>query len=384
MNLKLKSPIILIIVLAISFRFLSISSFANAEQYIRVAIIPNTTFLNLKINGSYEILNSINSKVLYRGKNLKTTVTAYNNGILIGETNLNTDKVLIRTKDPQATFVDNRRFKGDIMLVKKENLRLLIINSIELEEYIKGILYNEASHYWPPEALKAQVVVSRTYALYQIQESKSKDYDVTADIYSQVYGGQASERYRTNKAVDETIGEALTYQDKIFPTYFHATCAGHTEDASLLWNINITPLKGVVCKFCQGSPHFKWQRVLSLVDIKNALVKSGYNDSQDIKDIVIVVRDPSGRVTQLKIITDKKDIKISAKDFRDIVGPNIIRSTNFNLTIVEGNVVFEGLGWGHGVGLCQWGAYFMAKQGYNYKQILTYYYPQTNVKTIGF
>ena len=164
-------------------------------------------------------------------------------------------------------------------------------------------------------------------------------------------------------------------------TFNHATCGGYTEDASLLWNINIPPLKGVVCYFCQDSPHFNWQEVESFTEIKEKLRKSGYS-IDNLKEIVILERDGSSRIKDLKILTDTGELKISAKDFRNIIGPNLIKSTNFNLSIEKQDVVFEGKGWGHGVGMCQWGAYFMAKQGFSAPQILEYYYPQTNVKTL--
>ncbi|OGX15349.1 MAG: hypothetical protein A2166_04410 [Omnitrophica WOR_2 bacterium RBG_13_41_10] len=370
-----------IIILFVSIMFMVVSLSAQNDKYIRVAIIQDIESLIIKIKGSYEITDSASGKILYRSKNLKSTVTSYKNGILIAGLTLNAAKISLKANDPEATLVNNRRFNGDIQLINKENGHLLVINYVELEDYVKGILYHEVSHYWPIEALKAQAVVCRTYAIYQINENKAKDYDLTADIYSQVYGGKTSERYRTNKAVDETKRQVLAYKDKVFPAYFHATCAGHTQDASLLWNIDIAPLKGVSCGFCKESPHFKWHSVLSLKKIKDSLLKSGYSGFEKIKDIVILAKDNSSRITYLKIITDKKDIKISAKDFREILKPNIIKSTNFTLTIVGEDAVFQGLGWGHGVGMCQWGAYFMAKKGYNYRQILEYYYPLSYVKT---
>jgi stage II sporulation protein D len=93
----------------------------------------------------------------------------------------------------------------------------------------------------------------------------------------------------------------------------------------------------------------------------------------------ILGTDNSGRITDLKIIGADKEVKIPAKDFRSIVGPNVIRSTNFGVSLVEDDIVFEGLGWGHGAGLCQWGAYFMAKQGRDYAAILRYYYPAAEI-----
>lgn len=354
---------------------------AYAGDNVRVAIMQDTSSLNIKISGSYEIDDS-GYKLLMRGRDLKSTVTSYKGGILIAGKNFNTGKILLKAKSSDIIVINGRTFKGDIQLIRSNAMRLTVVNRIGLEDYVKGILYHEASHYWPIEALKAQAVISRTYVIYQMQENSFRDFDVTGDIYSQVYGGKTSERERTNKAVDETRGEIIVYQGKAIPAYFHATCAGSTEDASVLWNINLPPLKGVPCGFCKDSPHFNWHYVATLDEISEKLTEAG-RKTGNIKNIIILGKDKSGRITDLKIITAKKDLKISAKDFRNIMGPNIIRSTNFNVSIVDKDAVFEGLGWGHGAGLCQWGAYFMAKQGKTSREILKYYYPGTDVKIIG-
>jgi len=345
---------------------------------VRVAIIQQTTSLNIKIRGPYKIIDAKSSKFLYKGDSLNSTISTSRDGIFIAGKVFTTGSIIITADNNAPVFINSRRFKGNIKLVQNPNSTLTVINEIDLEDYVKGILYHEASHYWPYEALKAQAVASRTYALYQIQESGLREYDVTSDVYSQVYGGSASERYRTNKAVDETRAEVLKYQGKVFPAYFHATCGGHTENASVLWNIDIPPLRGVVCGFCKDSPHFYWHTVLTLKDLQDKLTDSGYN-IKDIEDIVILDRDNSGRVINLMLKSALDKITISAKDLRNIIGPDVIRSTNFSLDIVNHDVVFKGVGWGHGVGLCQWGAYFMAKQGYNYKQILMYYYPGADI-----
>jgi len=370
-------------ILSVSSQRSAVSSFAQSQKYIRVAVLQDVSSLNLKVPGRCEIVNSVTQKVLSSSRNLKTTVTSYKNEIMLGEVTSNTQRLFIKTDKSGIILINGRRFRGNIELIKKGSGGLLAVNYIDLEDYIKGILYHEASHYWPMEALQAQAIVSRSYAVYQMQENRLKDYDVTSDIYSQVYGGETSERGRTNKAVELTLGRILTYQGKVVPAYFHAVCGGHTEDASLLWNIDIAPLKGVPCNFCKDSPHFNWHYVLALGEIEKNLVNAGFKIS-GIKDIVILGKDKSGRITDLNIVSSKKDLKISAKDFRNVIGPNIIRSTNFSVNVIKRDAVFEGLGWGHGVGLCQWGAYFMAKQGYTTEQILKYYYPGTDVKAIGF
>ncbi len=372
------------LVIILIFLFIAAGSYAESRRYVRILVLADAESFSLKVDGFYEIEDALTKEVLYRGEGLKTAVLFYKGGIAIGKINARSNKVFIRADNAGVIAVNGRKFRGDIQLIGKDNLHLQAVNYVDPEDYIKGILYHESSHYWPLEALKAQAVSCRTFALYQMRENLAKDYDVTSDIYSQVYGGKTSERYRTNKAVEETKSEVLVYQGKVFPAYYHATCGGSTEDAALLWNTDILPLKVVLCGFCRESPHYNWHLVLPQSKIIDELSKAGYNGFKKIKNIEIIEKDLSGRNKTLKLITDKKDIRISAKDFRNIIGPNVIRSTKFNLEIADGDAVFIGFGWGHGVGLCQWGAYFMAKQGYNYQDILKFYYPGTDIETIRF
>jgi stage II sporulation protein D len=355
----------------------------DAQPEVRVAIAQDTSSLSIRILGAYEIVNPADQKVLSRGRNLKVTATVSQSAILLGAEVFNQRSVLIKASD-SLILIDGRTFAGNIQLARKDNGKLLVINRIDLEDYVRGILYHEVSHYWPMEVLKAQAIVCRTYAVYQIQESKRKDYDVTSDTYSQVYGGRTSERYRTNKAVEQTRGQVLAYQDKILPAYFHAVCGGHTEDASMLWNTELPPLKGVACPYCKEAPHYQWHAVLSLPEIGDKLQAAGYSAYAHIKDIQMLNRDASGRLVNLKITTDTKEATLPTKDFRNAIGSNVIRSANFTVRLADRDAVFEGFGWGHGVGMCQWGAYFMAKQGSTYKQILLFYYPKTDVKAFGF
>lgn len=356
---------------------------AQPPDCVRVIIIQDVSSLRLKLKGPYEAIDPISSITLNKGRNLNTTITAYKGGILLGNMKTQSDKLFIRPGGPDPVIINGRRFRGNIQLIRNDKFRLSAINYIELEDYVKGILYHEVSHYWPMEALKIQAIVSRTFAVYQMQENKLKDFDVTSDVYSQVYGGRASERYRTNKAVEETKGKIIFYNGKVLPAFFHSVCGGHTQDASLLWNIDIIALKGVVCGFCKESPRFSWHCVLPLSEIKEKLTASGHS-LKEITDIVTLGKDPSGRNTALKIVTADKETEISAKDFRNIIGPNVIRSANFTVRTEAGDAVFEGFGWGHGVGLCQWGAYFMAKEGRSAEEILRYYYPDSQISSVNY
>lgn len=372
-----------VVLFFLSLFLLLLNSDAAQPTYIRVLVSKNINSINLQIQGSYEILDEKARNILYRGNNLNTTLLGYKDGVLLGQVNLRSDSIFLRSLKHSIIKIDGREFKGGIQILKEKNEKnFLVVNFIELEEYVKGVLYHEISHHWPMEAIKAQAIVSRTFALYQREVNRNKAYDVTADIYSQIYGGKTSERYRTNTAVKETQDRILVYKGKPFLTFFSAACAGHTEAASNLWDIDIEPLKGRECRFCSDAPHFRWSIDMPLTEIKDSLNKSGLGITEDIKNITVISRNKSGRVDQIKIYFGENDLSISAKDFRNAIGPNIIRSTNFDIQI-NGNLAYlEGFGWGHGVGLCQWGAYFMAKKGYKYDEILKYYYPGAAISLI--
>jgi stage II sporulation protein D len=309
-------------------------------------------------------------------------VVPVNSGIKIGGNIFKIFGIKIVPHQDASIYINRRIFRGQIDIIRERNMRLLVVNHVNVEDYLKGVLYHEISHKWPIEAIKAQAVASRTFALYKAKINAKRDYDLTSDMYSQMYGGRTSEKYRTSRGVDATRGEILTYKDKLFPAYFHATCAGHTEDVSVLWNEDLVPLKGVKCDFCKKSKHYHWSRRLDLGDMEDTLRKNGY-DIDNIKDIIILTRDRSGRILDINIKGQRVNAIISAKDFRQIFGPKLIRSTNFTVRVSGNSAYFNGFGWGHGVGMCQWGAYFMARQGYGYKEILQYYYPGAKIAKVS-
>jgi len=236
----------------------------------------------------------------------------------------------------------------------------------------------EISPSWPFECLKAQAVVARTYALYQLDRNHNGIYDLKASTDSQVYSGIASEDPKTNLAVETTKGQVLITAGGYLPALYHACCGGHTEDAQYVF-YDHPALIGVPCEFCKDSPHFEWLNEISSIQLRNLFLKQLYRMGT-IHSISILDQNPKGRVETLLITHSLgKDI-INGKQLRALIGNNIIRSTKFNITQDEdGNFVFKGLGWGHGVGLCQWGAKAMSEQGANYKDIVNHYYPMASI-----
>ncbi|KPK41708.1 MAG: hypothetical protein AMJ78_04710 [Omnitrophica WOR_2 bacterium SM23_29] len=364
--------------------FMPISSYAkdvkNSEGpiFVRVAIAKDVGSVRLAITGRYKIINSITKEVLFEERYLPSSkLMPTPQGFKIDDIAIGAKTIAIEPTGKAKVYIDGRIFRGEIKVLKNDR-GLLIINILELEEYLYGVIRNEVSTWWPMEAIKAQAIAARTYALYQIKESKGKDYDVTADVSSQVYGGIFSEKWRTNKAVDRTKGRVLVYRGSIFPTYYHATCGGATFDASYLWKIDSPPLKGVKCDWCKRSPHYKWERWVLIREVKEKLEKAGYI-LDDLVRLEPTKKDTSGRILEIRVKGKTNTVDIQGKEFRRIMGPNVLRSMNFRATLVGPYVAFEGLGWGHGVGMCQWGAYYMARRGKKTEEILSFYYPGSKI-----
>jgi len=347
---------------------------------VRVAVVRDADSAKIFIAGNFKIIDYISKAVLLEEKYFpEAALTVTDTGFRLADKDISANVVSIEPAGGARVYINDRIFRGEIRAFKNDK-KLVVVNAVNLEDYLYGVIRNEVSTWWPMEALKAQAIAARTYALNQINESKNKDYDVVADVNSQVYGGIFSEKWRTNRAVDQTKGQVLTYNGAIFPTFFHATCGGSTFDAACLWNIDLPPLKGVKCPWCRKSPHFYWERWASAKEVEGKLEAAGYSTG-DIIGFEATKRDSfSGRILELKIKGSKADADIPAKDFRRMMGSDIIRSTNFKPALVGEYVVFEGLGWGHGVGLCQWGAYYMSRAGKNAEEILHFYYPGSKLK----
>lgn len=350
---------------------------------IRVAIAEDVEEIELAVKGPYKITTIETGEVLKEGEVLwQAKVRPFEHGIHFRTFKDDYFKIygiqIIPAKDP-SIYVGKCLYRGRLQLIKTKQGLLSVINVLNIEDYIKGVLYHEISHRWPLEAIKAQAIASRTFAIYQAQQRSDKEYYLRADVSSQVYRGVFGEKFRTSKAVDETAGQILMYRGKVLPAFFHATCGGRTEKASRLWKISsrLKPLKGVNCPFCENSPYFIWAKTISLDEIEDKISRAK-EPTGKIKSIKILSRDRSGRVRSLRIKADKT-IKMAAKEFRNILGTRVLNSTNFSISIEDNQAHFKGYGWGHGVGMCQWGAFSMAKKGYNCYQVLRHYYPGAEV-----
>jgi stage II sporulation protein D len=268
-------------------------------------------------------------------------------------------------------LVMGTHYTGTIDVWKGDN-SLYIINELPLEDYVKDVVAVEIRPDWEMEALKAQAVISRTYALFQKRKNGNSIYHIASSVIDQVYKGNTPD-IRVSNAVEETKGEILTFNNSLIEAFYHSTCGGMTEDPEDVFGKSYPYLKSVESP-CDLSPYSKWEKNIDIRDIEEALNLS------DIQELSITSYTATQRVKQIEIRTNSGHTTINATDLRKALGWKSLPSTNFSISRVEDSIVFKGKGYGHGVGLCQWGALQMAREGKNYKEILAFYYPGTVIQ----
>ncbi len=241
-----------------------------------------------------------------------------------------------------------------------------IINSLDLEDYLLSVVPSEMPSLWPAEALKAQAIAARSYAIANLGKNGSKGFDLKDNTEDQMYLGVRSETDQTNDAVVTTKGLVLKYEGKPICAYFHSSSGGSTEGAEHVWHRSVPYLKAVT-DFDQEAPLYNWTKNYSIAQTESGLPK----DIGQVLSINILTKGPSGRATYMLVNGSNASRIITGEAARKYFS---LPSTNFNVTPAETTYIFVGKGFGHGLGLSQWGAKSLAKHGYNAAQILCYYY----------
>ena len=254
--------------------------------------------------------------------------------------------------------------------------------SVPFEDYIKGVLASEMPANFELEALKAQAVAARSYALVRISQNQSKEYDVVNTTDNQVYltdevlkekwkNEYVSKINKIKKAVNDTKGEYLSYDGKVVEALFFSTSTGKTENSEEVFSSKVPYLRSVVSKWDEESPVYMDTSIFTLSDFYQKL-NLKYNEKLDYK---ILETTSTGRI---------KKITINGQEFngRDFASKLKLRSNYFSITQNGTNITINTKGYGHGVGMSQYGALGMAKEGYKYDQILKYYYQNVEIKKI--
>ena len=256
-----------------------------------------------------------------------------------------------------------------------------LIQLLPLEDYLGGVLAGEISHSWPLESMKVQAVAARTYAYWVMKNSKKKPYHIKSGTSHQVFKGNERIHPDFKKALASTKGMILAHRGEPIQTFFTATCGGETEKPKYVWPTgkNFPYFQSVRCPYCKGHPKYKWSNKLPVKKIEQKLAKLNIGK---IRHLRINKHSPSKRALEIYIRGSKKNMVLSGNKFRLAVGGTVISSLKFKLTKKGNYYHFRGTGYGHGVGLCQWGAKTMADKGYSYRRILQFYYKQARLKKL--
>jgi len=343
---------------------------------IRVLLTKNKSWYFLRSENKVDVTRKDGTHIIYIDAGQIFRVTPSGDKIKVGINGPYTSP--LRLKQDGIFHINDRAYRGSL-IVHNVNGILTLVNELNLEDYLYGVVPGEVPVNWSKEVIKAQAVVARTFALHQIYNSKKKGiYDLDSTTSSQMYEGFSLEKEHVNRLVDETRGQVLIYKNKLAQTYYHSTCGGQTEDPAFVWGKSLPYLKNVSCPYCKDTPHYEWTKVMTPMELQNALIAKG----KDIKVTGIRANQyNSSRRVALLTVKGKKGNSLSIKGsrFREILGYRNLKSLRFTIETRNNQFYFHGKGWGHGVGLCQWGAKGMSDKGINFKRILAFYYRGTSL-----
>ena len=286
----------------------------------------------------------------------------------------------------------DRYYRGYLRVLPTTAGALRVINILPMEHYLAGVVGGEMPANWNIEALKAQAVAARSYALAESNGRTKSDFDVYDSTASQVYtgcGGEADSVWRALAATQGIVaGDNSGWgKSQVLTTWFHSTCGGGTvPSGSIFGGTTPPPLKGVVCNYCRNSPKYHWPEVvLTKQEIGEALKKTGYTALVRLKAIARVevasTLGDGGRAGGIRVVDETgAAVIVDANYWRGILGPNRILSTWFDIEDRGKSIALvNGRGWGHGVGLCQFGAKYLADRGKTGEEILRFYYPKVEL-----
>tara|TARA_Y100001933_G_scaffold91169_1_gene92153 strand:+ start:1053 stop:2252 length:1200 start_codon:yes stop_codon:yes gene_type:complete len=373
-----------------SFLFQNSDAIAAKEPLIRVLIARGQ---KLRVRSDGKIPMSITSRFFSNKKIKGFTINRKNN-----RTNfvfdINRDKLYeikknkkftIRTSDKRGLWLGGKRYSGtiNILLINDE---IFAVNILGIEQYLSSVVGSEMPPKWHLEALKAQAIASRTYAL---KKKGNGIYDIDSTQNDQVYNGLESRTYKTRRAVRSTRSLVIIHNDKLINALFHSSSGGITENSQDVWSNNY-PYLSSVKDFDHNNPKLTWSKNFTRTQFQKEFPDIGL-----IKDIKITGLSDTGRIKTLKIYGVNGSKDLSGKDFRRKMKLN---STLFRFKIYKKEIDLDdklvkssgdlstsflkisGMGSGHGVGMSQWGAKFLAQKGYNSKEILKHYYKGVNIK----
>jgi len=312
-------------------------------------------------------------------------------------------RLVLSTDGAGVVSINGRRYRGDVSLIAGDSA-VSVINRVAVEAYLRGVVPRELGVRGPSEraALEAQAVAARSYAVTRLGNA-SRPYDLVATTSDQVYGGVDAENALADAAIVATEGLVLMYEGRVVSAPYFSTCGGSSAEPSELWRSRNEPflkrvsdqIPGSDRYYCDIAPRFRWERAWrgdTLTAVVERYLRNYAQVGQEavgsVRRISVDGRTPSGRVAAIVVETERGQYRVQGNDIRYVLrspGGELLNSTYFSPEVVQAadgrlaRLTLRGLGYGHGVGMCQWGAIGRARAGQDFRTILRTYFPGTTV-----
>ena len=350
-----------------------ILSFAQAEVSVRVLLAELSSPVTVAMSGSHRgYQNGVQTFETQSG--MRWPLSASGSQVIIDGQAVGRS---FGVEPTDGTFVswEGRAYRGKLRFVASGN-RLKIINVVGLESYLRGVVPAEMQASWELEALKAQAVAARTYTVTSLKPYS--DYDICATTECQKYRGVEIEHARSDQAIVDTVGQVLTYEGRFARTYYHSDSGGVLASSAEVWS-RAHPYLVAQTDIEINSPHRHWEKVIDADEVAASLESRGRGVGT-VLALRILSYSESGRVTSLEITGSAGSTVLSGTRLTKLLREWGLKSTRFAMV---SDLVARGDGWGHGVGMSQYGAKTLAQSGYGYAQILSFYYPDTVLQRLA-
>jgi stage II sporulation protein D len=357
---------------------------------IRVKLGDDEANMLVSVHGPFQLYDLKTRRLINFGKELSGALFSVGpTGLLLDGRPLDSSAVVVVAADADKGVIEVRgnRYCGNLRILVREG-NVSLANVLDLDRYLASVVGQESYPHWHLEAMKAQAIAARSYALYQMkQATASSDFDLYSSVRSQAYPGVSSENATAREGVRQTRGVVLSYNDagvdKVLPAFYHSTCGGRTFPADRVFNIRpLAPLCGVTCAYCQFSKYYRWEAGVGTEDVANQVRQgAAVANLGPLERVALSKEDltPDGRVRAVSIWTagqTQKHWTMPLGRFKELFpAAQPLRSDRFTVALNGKTLTVSGSGYGHGVGMCQYGSEGQARLGRTAAGILNFYYP---------
>lgn len=349
---------------------------ARAEEDVRISLLSRRAAVTVSGPGLTVLDAEVGDRLFFSAATAKKRVRVKEGYLVVADRRAK--RILVEAKD--AVHLGKGVYYGrlEIGIEPDHPDKLYVLNRLPIETYLLGIVGSEMNPSWPIEALKAQAVAARSYAMQRrmMMRAANRPYDLADSVLSQVYKGAERIRPSVIRAVTETRGEVIAYRHGLVEALFHSTCGGRTVSARSAFGNHVPYLKPKKCKWCRESHRHRWKVNVPVDELSGRLSRAKL-----IRGALSRLERDEG-VEYVSVRDGRGSRRLDPRKVRKAVGFSKLYSARFSAKTRGRQVEIEGRGFGHGVGMCQWGARGMAAQGKTYEQILEYYYDGARVQKI--